>query len=198
MRKSELVYREVLANVAHKGTRHTQLELARALKISLSTVNNALKPLRSMGAVRVKRRGFEVVNAKKLLYYWASVRNLEKDVVYQTWVDVKGTVAEIEKEMPAGVVFAAYSAYKFKFEDAPADYSEVYVYCSDEGLKELMKRFPKNVDKADIHNLFVLRKDFADNQMPLAHIFVDLWNLKEWYAKEFITAWEEKLHDILA
>ena len=149
-----------------------------------------------MGAVKVKRMSFEVMNAKKILYYWASVRNIERDVIYKTRVDVKGTVAEIEKGMPPDVVFAAYTAYKLRFKDAPADYSEVYVYCAYDDLKEVVKRFPQS--KNPNPNLFVLRKDFAYKEMPLAQMFVDLWNLKEWYARDFLKALEEKLHGILA
>lgn len=196
MRKSELVYRELLRGfIEGKTAVFTQLELARRLDISLSTVNNALQPLRSMGAVKVNRRSFEVVSARKMLYFWASVRNLDRDVIYKTRVDVKGTVAEIEKGMPPNVVFTAYSAYRLRFNDAAADYSEVYVYGNNEGLKEVMKRFPQ---KNNNPNLFVLRKDFADKEMPLAQMFVDLWNLKEWYAKDFLTALEGRMHGILA
>lgn len=195
MKKSELVYREILQSVLEKKkAEFTQLELARTLKISLSTVNNALQPLRSIGAIKVKRRGFELVNAKKILYYWASARSLEKDIIYKTRVDM--TVSEIEKTMPPQIVFAAYTAYKFRFNDTPADYSEVYVYCSDADLKEIAKRFPQN-EKPN-PNLFVLRKDFTDKEMPRAHIFVDLWNLKEWYARDFLKALEGKLSGILA
>lgn len=195
MKKSELVYRELLRGfLEEKKAEFTQLELAGALEISLSTVNNALQPIRSMGAIKVKRRSFEVVNAKKILYYWASVRNLDRDVVYKTRAEA--TVSEIEKRMPPGVVFAAYTAYKFRFKDVPADYSEVYVYCSEKDLAELAKRFPLN--KNPNPNLFVLRKDFADNETPIAQMFVDLWNLKEWYARDFLKALEEKLDGILA
>lgn len=195
MRKSELVYREILRRMMEaKNSGLTQLGLAVALGISLSTVNNALKPLRKMGAVLVKRRSLEVVNARKILYYWASVRNLEKDVIYMTRADM--AIPEIEKQMIPAAVFAAYTIYKFRFNDAPADYSEVYVYCSEEDVKEVIKRFPQS--KSLNPNLFVIKKDFADSQMPLAHIFVDLWNMKEWYARDFLKALEEKLNGILA
>ncbi|MBI2580341.1 winged helix-turn-helix domain-containing protein [Candidatus Woesearchaeota archaeon] len=211
MKKSELVYREVLRSFLEvKKAKFTQLGLARALRISLSTVSNALQPLRRMGAVRVKRRSFEVVNAKKVLYYWASARSLDKDVIYKTRADM--TVSGIEKGMPPQVVFAAYTAYKFRFEDVPADYSEVYVYCGENDLKEVVKRFPQGKNpnrersigrsrKSDLRsnpNVFVLRKDFADKEMPLAQMFIDLWNLKEWYAKDFLTALEGRMHEILA
>ncbi|MBW2975807.1 winged helix-turn-helix domain-containing protein [Candidatus Woesearchaeota archaeon] len=191
MKKTELVYREILNKfIEEKNAKLTQLGLAHALKISLSTVNNALKPLIKMGAVKVNLRNFEIVNAKKILYYWASMRNIKKDIIYKTRVECKTTVAEIEKKMPPGIVFAAYTAYKLKFNDAPADYSEVYVYCADEGLKELTRRFPP---KNNNPNLFVLRKDFEDKKMPAAQVFVDLWNLKEWYASDFVNALEKRL-----
>lgn len=196
MKKSELVYRELLkAFMEAKQGRFTQLGIAKALGISLSTVNNALQPLRKMGAVKVSRRSFDIVNARKILYYWASVRNLEKDVIYATRAHFEGTIADVEKEMPPEVVFACYGAYKFRFRDAPADYSEVYVYCGDSELGEIMRRFPK---KSGNPNLFVLRKGFRDGTMPLAHLFVDLWNLKEWYARDFVKALEERMNAVLA
>lgn len=194
MRKSELVYRELLQGaIEKKRYRFTQIELARAHKVSLSTINNALKPLRRIGAIRVKRRSFEVVNLRKILYYWASTRNLEKDVIYKTRVEIKSTVVEIEKRTPPQVVFGAYSAYKFRFRDVPADYSEVYIYLSEKDLKEVVKRFPQKVSRKSFPNLFVLKKDFKGWKMPLAQIFVDLWNLKEWYAWDFVRAFEERL-----
>lgn len=194
MKKAELVYRELLYSKVEQGKAvFTQLELAKALGISLSTVNNALRPLRKMGAVNVKRRGFDLVNAKKILYYWASIRNLGKDVIYRTRVE--SSVLGIEKEMPSFVVFAAYSAYKFRFDDAPADYSEVYAYCDSSSLDVLARRFPP---KKNNPNLFVLKKEFMDSRMPLAQMFVDLWNIKEWYASDFVKALEERLNGILA
>lgn len=198
MKKAELVYREVLDGALEKKRyRFTQLELAKALKVSLSTINNAVKPLRRIGAIRVERRSFEVVNPRKILYYWASTRNLEKDVIYKTRVEIKGNVTGIEKRMPPSIVFAAYSAYKFRFDDAPADYSEVYIYSSIKDLKEVMRRFPQKVSKKSFPNLFVLKKDFRSWQMPIAQIFVDLWNLKEWYASDFGRALEERMHRVI-
>ncbi len=193
MKKSELVYREILFNAMEKKIRIlTQAELSRTLKISLSTVNNALKPLTRMGAVEITPRNFHVLNIKKILYFWASVRNLERDVVYATRVDFP--VRNIERAMPDDVIFAAYSAYKFLFNDVPADYSEVYVY----GDSNLKKRFPETKGP---FNLFVLKKDTAiemyGRKTTMANTFVDLWNLREWYAEEFVKALEGKMHGIL-
>jgi len=191
MKKIELVYKKILDEVIEKKNKKlTQAEISRALQISLSTVNLALEHLKKMNAVEVNNRNFTIVNAKKILFYWASIRNLEKDIVYGTRVDK--SVVEIEKNMPPGVLFGAYSAYKFIFKDMPADYSEVYVYADDDAVEEIKKRFKENKNEG---NLFVLKKDFKE--MTKAQIFVDLWNLKEWYAKDFLKALEEKIYGIL-
>lgn len=184
------MYRAILYNVMERRKKTlTQAELAKDLKISLSTVNHALKPLRDMGGIRIKQRNFEVVNARKILFYWASMRRLEKDIVYRT--RVSRHVIDIEKAMPGNVVFGAYSAYKFMFKSVPADYSEVYVYSNN--IEEIKKRFPKN---ETVPNLFVLKRDF--DAMTIAHLFVDLWNIKEWYAREFLKEMEEKIDGLLA
>ena len=185
MKKIELVYREILYRfMEEKQSRLTQSELAKSLRISLSTVNHALKPLKKMGCIRIKTRSLEVVDSKKILLYWASTRNIEKDIIYKT--RVPKPAEEIEKSMPGNVVFGVYSAYKFMFKSIPSDYSEVYVYAED--VEELKKRFPQNKNPP---NLFVLKNGFEN--MTLAHLFVDLWNLKEWYAKEFLKELESRL-----
>ncbi len=191
MKKIEHVYREVLYEAIEKKNKTlTQSYLSKALDISLSTVNHSLKPLKRMQAILIKKRGFDVIDVKKILYYWASIRNVEKDIMYKTRVEK--SVKEIESEMPADVVYAAYSAYKFRFKDVPADYSEVYVYSAN--IEEIQKRFPKN---NKVPNLFVLKKDKNMKNMTLALIFVELWNLKEWYAKDFLKAMEARLNGIL-
>ncbi|MEW5936416.1 MAG: winged helix-turn-helix domain-containing protein [Candidatus Thermoplasmatota archaeon] len=182
MLKSEIVYRELLES---PDLGLTQLGLAKRLGFSLSTVNNALKPLVAMGAVKVLPRGLRVTDRKKLLLYWASVRDMEKDVVYSTRAE--GLPSEIEKCMPADVIYTAYSAYKFRFGTVPADYSEVYVY--SEALEEIRKRFPAQHGP---QNLFVLRMDrrlaeiSKENIAPNSQVFVDLWNIREWYASEYV------------
>ncbi len=193
MRQLELVYREVLYQAIEKKNRKlTQLELSRKLNISLSIVNKAIKNLSNIGSVEIHLKNFHVIDIKKILYYWASIRNLQRDIVYKTRVELP--VIEIEKSMPNNIIFTAYSAYKFKFKDVPADYSEVYVY-GDENLKERFK------GDDGVPNLFVLKKDgYAENYGKIAtraNIFVDLWNLKEWYAKEFVKSVEEHLNGIL-
>lgn len=194
MKKIELVYLEILYQcLERKNRKLTQAGLAKKLKISLSTVNHSLKPLKKMAAIEIKRRSFSLTDPKKILYYWASRHDLEKEIVYQTRVEEP--VSRIEKQMPARTIYAAYSAYKFRFKEVPADYSEVYVYADE---KEIKKRFPLIKKRP---NLFVLKKERKLERYgsiaPLGLMFADLWNLKEWYAKEFLNALEVKINAIL-
>ena len=189
MKRTEEVYRELLYHVEKGNAKLTQKAISDKLGISLSNVSNALQPLRRMNAISVKKMCFYIVNPKKILYHWASLRNLKKDIVYATRYEK--SVVEIEKLMPDSAIFTAYSGYRLRFKDTPADYSEVYIYSND--IKEIKKRFPESKNTA---NIFVLKKDknmdkygkIATN----ANIFVDLWNLAEWYAKDFLKAMEQK------
>jgi Mn-dependent DtxR family transcriptional regulator len=57
MEKVQQVYREIFYQAIEKNERSlTQLELAKRLRVSLSLVNFALKPLRQMGAIDVGPR----------------------------------------------------------------------------------------------------------------------------------------------
>lgn len=194
MKQAEQIFREILYQAMEQKKRTlTQAGLSRELKLSLSAVNSAVKTLERIGALEIRQRSFLVLDLKKILYYWASIRNLPRDLIYATRVEAP--VREIEKMLPDNnIIYTAYSAYKLKFKEVPADYSEVYVY-GEESIKE---RFP---ERKGPPNFFVLKKDCSLNKYgkttTLAHTFVDLWNLKEWYAKEFVKAWEEKMHGIL-
>ncbi|MBI2576905.1 hypothetical protein HYV84_06835 [Candidatus Woesearchaeota archaeon] len=204
MKKLELVYRHLLYGAMEKKNRELTISsLAKTLSLSLSTVHLALKPLVRMNAISMKLRGFTVIDLKKILYYWASVRNIEKDIVYATRVEEP--VTEIEKQMPDDVVFTAFSGYKFKFKDVPADYSEVYVY----GGESVQKRWKKEMAGGNRSsggtknnpNVFVLQKDELvgsyGKTATIAQLFVDLWNLRQWYAKDFLTALEVHVGRIL-
>ncbi|HLC36407.1 MAG TPA: helix-turn-helix domain-containing protein [archaeon] len=185
MLKSELVFLEIF-----KGAK-TQKEIAERLGISLSTVNNAVEPLARIGAIEKRKFGLKVIDREKALAFWASARNLEKDIIYRTRAELP--VREIEKQMPSGIVFTAFTSFKLRFKEVPADYSEVYVYANEEELAELKKRFPEKNGPA---NFFVLSKpeNFAEEKIASNELmFVDLWNLKEWYAKEFLKALKQKM-----
>ncbi len=191
MKRIEEIYREILHQaLEEKNNTLTQRGISVKLDVSISTVNHALKILRKMNAIKVNPRNFKITNSKKILYYWACIRNLKKDIIYKTRVD--DSAINIEKRVPDDVVYAAYTAYKFKFKDSPSDYSEIYIYANN--IKEIKKRFP---EKNNTPNLFILKKDVNLDKYgktsTIGNIFVDLWNLEEWYAKEFLKAIEKRL-----
>lgn len=193
MLKKELVWREILNDCfADRRLIFTQKELAGKLKISLSTVHNALKLPRASGAIAVSGRNFRVIDKEKFLLLWATHRRLNRDMIYQT--RVAGSVWEIEGRMPPGVVFAAYSAYARKWRHPPADYDVVYVYAPPSLLPEIKRRFPKTKGE---DNLFILAADpFLNNYgdiTPPVQTFVDLWNLPQWYGADFRRELKEKL-----
>ncbi len=189
MQKKDLIYRYLLL-----CPNTTQLEIAKTLQISLSTVNNAIQPLRGLGAVQIGSRKLKVIDREKIILFWASVRRLHNDIIYSTRVDFP--VNQIEKLMPPQILFTAYSGYKFRYKDVPADYSEIYVYVLENSLESIISRFHESIKKP---NLFILKGDeylfrvSEDSIVPDEQLFVDLWNLHEWYAKEFIIKLKERV-----
>lgn len=193
MSKKELVWREILFQaIEKKKLEFTQKKLAEKFGFSLSTIFNALKIPRQSGAIKVTGRNFSVIDAEKFLYIWATRRNLTKEIIYKT--NVAENVQKIEGQMPDGIIFGAYSAYAEKYKDAPADYAKVFVYAKDEKLKEIKKRFPEKKGDA---NLFVLKSDPQlenfGNITPDVQMFCDFWNMKDWYAKDFLKALKNKI-----
>jgi DNA-binding transcriptional regulator YhcF (GntR family) len=193
LKKKEIVYREILTCAIEKRQfSFTQLALSKKFGFSLSTISNALSPLERIGAIEKKTRSFSVVDVKKMLVFWASERNLKRDIVYQTRFD--SPIQKIEGLMPSSVIYSAFSAYRMKFDDAPADYGEVYVYADKKTLEEIQERFPKT--KGPV-NIIVLEKDpsMPDGSfVPLPQIYVDLWNIRDWYAKDYLDALSKRLN----
>ena len=193
MTKKEIIWRDILYRaIEKKETKFRQKDLAVKFGFSLSTVFNALKAPRSAGAIEVTGRGFRVIDSEKFLYLWATQRNMEKEIIYKTYIPK--SPAKIEGEMPNGVIFSGCSAYIMKYQNAPADYAKVYVYAEGDDLEKIKNRFSKNKSEP---NLFVLKSDAYLQKFgvlaPDIQIFVDLWNLKDWYAKDFIKALKDKL-----
>jgi len=196
MKNAEFVLREILYQVMEKKNRTmTQSELSKHLKLSLSVVNSTVQKMQTIGAVEVHQRSLHVIDTKKILYYWASIRNIPKDILYSTRVEQP--VKEIEKDASPTMIFTAYTGYKRIFHDVPADYSEVYIY-GDETAK---KRYPEKKGTKGVPNVYILTKDKLmeryGTKTTIANTFVDLWNIKEWYAKEFIQSMEEHINGIL-
>lgn len=198
MKKIEIIWRDLLYQTLEKGVNQfQQQQLAKKYHYSLSTVFQALKIPRKMGAVSVTGKGFSLKDPEKLLYYWASLRNLEKDIIYQTRVDEN--IFNLEANMVPKAIFGCYSAFRLKYKDAPADYDKAYVYAECQTLIALKKRFPSQKGR---YNLIVLKSDpylagFGQTS-TLAQMFVDIWNLPDWYSKEFINSLKKRINAILS
>lgn len=191
MKKIEIVWRELLFQaIVKKNRQFTQKELAEKFGFSTSTVFQALKIPRKMGAVRVTGRYFILEDPEKLLYHWASVRDLKKETIFSGRVNLP--VLEIEGRMPPEVVFGGFSAARQMLAEPPADYDRVYIYAKK--ADSIKKRFELEKGK---ENLIILKADkFLANYgqiTTLSQTFVDLWNLSDWYAKEFVKALKEKV-----
>lgn len=193
MTKKEIIWREILYQTIEKNIRQfKQKNLAKKFSFSLSTVSNALRAPRQLQTIRVGGRGFEVRDIEKLLYLWATHRNFSKDIIYVTHLDL--SMSELENSAPSGAVYATYTAYKKHFNETPADYDKVYIYIEEKRLENLKKRFPQ---KKGYQNLIVLKADpflkSYGSLTSLAQTFADLWNLEEWYAKDFLEALKGKI-----
>jgi len=196
MKKIEIIWRELLFSGLEKNERHfEQKKLAKKFGFSISTVFQALKIPRKMGAVRVTGRFFILENPEKLLYHWASVRSLEKDIL--SAFRIEDPVFEAEGKMPPEVIYGAYSAARLKLYVPPSDYDKIYVYSDQpEKIKE------RTIVTKGVPNLFVLKPDkflsLYGQKTTLAQTFVDIWNLRDWYAKEYTEALKEKINAILS
>jgi len=192
MKRVERVYCEILDKLLYQKIHvFTQRQLSTDCQVSIGTVNYALSPLQQMGIIEKKQRSFSLLNPKKLLLYWASIRNLRNEIVYSTYTTKN--VREIEHLMPS-CIFTAYTAYRYTYQVAPADYGEVYAYADEKLVKT---RFPP--DHSRPSNIFILKTDeyiekkSRNGVAPVQLIYVDLWNLNTWYANEFLKDFDTKL-----
>jgi len=199
MKKIEIIWRELLFQVIEKHRRQfTQKELAGKFGFSTSTIFQSLKVPRKMGAVRATGRFFIVEDPEKLLYHWASIRDLKRDILFAGRVELP--VLEIEGRMPEGVIFGGFSAARLILKESPADYDKVYVYINLKSqISNLESRFEFIKGNP---NLFILKADkFMENYgqiTTLAQTFVELWNLPDWYAKEFVKDLKERINELLS
>ena len=202
MKKIEIIWRELLFQAIEKKNppageadrQFTQKDLSLKFNFSTSTIFQALKIPRKMGAVRVTGRFFVLEDPEKLLYHWASVRNIQKDVVFTGYV--ASPIFEIEGNMPSDVIFAGFSAARRILGVSPADYDKVFVYTKN--IDFIKKRFDFRKGR---ENLIVLRQDpflaKYGSLTTLSQTFVDLWNLPSWQAKEYVNVLKEKIDGLL-
>jgi len=189
MLKKEVIWREILIQARLiKKIKFTQKELAQKFNFSLSTIFNALKTPRQNHCIRVEGRFFILEDYKKLLYLWANERSLKKEIIYQGRSEKN--ILELESEIPNETTFGFYSAYKFLYQDAPADYDHLYLYSDIKDLDKLIQRLSLVSKPHSSNNVFILKKDpwmkFYKESIVVEQVFVDIWNSGEWYAKDFL------------
>ena len=198
MRKIETIYHHLLYSAQKEGVyQHTQQEIANRFSYSLSTINHALTVPEHLGSLRKESKYFMVSDFKKLLYYWASIRNLEKDIFYHTFIDLP--VVEIEGLIPPHSVYGCYTAAKQILHDSPADYDKVYFYTALSPA-DIETRFPLNSKRTA--NVYAIKLLPIMNQYgpftTIPQTFVDIWNLGDWYAHDFNLALEDAMHGLLS
>jgi len=199
MKKIETVWHHLLYTVLSEGRyRHTQQEIAKYFHLSLSTVNHALRVPVQLGAIRKESKFFILQDCRKLLYYWASVRNFSADLIHAAGTGIP--LQEREGLALPSSIYAAYTAARHLLGEPPADYDQVYFYLSPGDLPQFKKRFPHSEKRpADV---FALKMPssmprYGPDTTPV-QTFVDLWNLSDWYARDFIQALEGKIRALLS
>ena len=198
MKKIETIWLYLLDQaIEQKQFQHTQAGLAKLFKYSTSTVNLALHKPAAIGAIRKSGKFFVVTDPLKLLYLSATTRNLAKDIIYQTYSSLP--IPELEGLAPPSAIYGAYSAAGQILQEPPADYSALYLYLDPDRLDQLKSRYP--FVKSGSTQIIVLKKPLylpIPNHTSLSHTFIDIWNMRDWYARDFTQALEEKIHDLLS
>lgn len=197
MTKKEIIWREILWQFRqNKKTLFQQKELAKKFGFSLSTVFNALKIPRSSGIINVTGRNFTLRDYNKFLYLWASHRRIDKDILYKARLNI--TSAEAESLMPPDIIYGLFSAFKFQYGSAPAEYDHLYIYADKKSVTEINRRIGEMKTDSKNPNFFIIVKDkwladYDDKSTISEQIFVDIWSTQEWYGKDFIKELNEKL-----
>ena len=191
MKKIEFIWRHLLySSLEQRQFRFQQQALAGLFSLSSSTVNLALHPLRDLGAVRVGGRGFDVTDPEKILYHWANHHRLLPSLRLR----VNLPVLEIEGLLLPDSVSTAYTAVRERFGEPPADYDKVYCYLPSPDAAAI--RFQSEIVPGP-PNLFILQADPFLKSLSLSQLFVDLWQLSDWYAKDFVTLVKSQIDELL-
>ena len=189
MKRSEKIYREILIGVLNKKERFTQLELSKRCSVSLSLVNKVLKNLSEIGAVDILHMQFRIIDSSKILFYWATKRNIQKDISKKYCINM--STAEIEKSLP--FILTGYSAWRLLSKSVPFDYNKVYVYMHKNQQRLLdiwIKDKPVTTGRENLFIIITDDKHLIENSKrkiaPLPQIFVDIYSLSDIQSKYFI------------
>lgn len=189
MKKYERVYREILTGILNKKERFSQLELSKKCYVSLGLANKVLKRLKEIGAVEIFPMQFRVLDASKILFDWATKRNINKDIEEKYSIDMK--TKEIEKSLP--FILTAYSGLRLLSKSVPFEYNKVYAYVSEdekEILKIWLKDKPLTKGRENLFFIFTNDRHLIENSKkkiaPIPQIFVDIYSLSGIESKYFI------------
>lgn len=198
MKKIETIWHYLLFQaIEKKEFKHTQAGIAELFHFSTSTINLALAKPTAIGAVRKSGKFFVLADHEKLLYLWATIRNPNRDILYQATSVLP--IAELEGLAPAGALYGGYSAASHLLNEPSADYTTLYLYVSTNLLPQIKARYPTNKQGTSrIIALALPSYSPTPNHTSLPHTFVDLWNSPDWYARDFTIALKEKFHDLLS
>ena len=199
MKKIETIWHHILQNaVSERAFKHTQKAIAEKFGYSVSTVHHALRIPSEIGAVRKSGKFFVLQDFTKLLYYWASVRSLKRDTLIVLQCDE--SMRELEGRALPNSIFGGYAAATHHLVEPPADYSKTIFYIKEKEISNFEHRFAGKKDKNG--NVIALKMpDALSGARPYTSLpwtFVDLWNMHDWYARDFCKALEEKMHEIIS
>jgi len=191
MRKEERILREILTGIKEGKERFFQKDISKVCNVSIGLVNKVIKKLEFQGSVQRGGRGFSVIDANKILFYWATKRRIKEEVSEKYYI--KSSVENIEKTLPNCVIFTAFSGWRLLTGRVPADYREVYVFVP-KGSEEVMRLWLKgNKPSKGPENLFIiytddehLIKNSKKNIVPVPQIFVDLYSVGGISSKYFL------------
>jgi hypothetical protein len=193
--RTEMVWRHLLVGALDLGVRRSSLtQLSAELELPISTIHKALERPRAIGAVRGGAGGLRVLDPKRLQLLWAAQRDLFRDIVYATRVQM--AVREIEARLPGSAIPTAYTAFVLhEGRNLIADYEQVVVYADPDEVK---RQFPQRRGQP---NLVALEPDPVLSRYgriaPRCQVYADLFNLPTWQAQRFLKALDrEWLRDV--
>ena len=156
LRKFERIYRELLLCSLREVSLVRQEDIASECEVSLGLVNKTVKKLEVAMAVEATRSGVRVLSPARLLNLWAAERDLGKDVWQSFRLD---PVAEVEKDLPRGVLTTGFSGWFSVSGRRPAEYDHLYFYVTDMESFESWFGFKKSRVRRVNPNVFVLCVD---------------------------------------
>ncbi|MEM3434291.1 MAG: hypothetical protein QXP27_08980 [Candidatus Methanomethyliaceae archaeon] len=192
MTNKELIWRYLLVESRQRQQwRWQQKEVAAMLGFAPGTVHRALFVPRRAGAVAVESRGFRIRDWKKFLLIWAVFRNMSQDRIWQA--RLKLPPDRVEGQMIPEARFSGASGFKFRYNYIAADYDEVLIYLDEGYLDKLKYRFSSHWARFGETTITVLKPDrLLGDIVPPEQIYVDLWQMSQWWASEFIKALEQE------